>query len=149
MEKKITKILSEGFNGQPITVKQTNDFSPEMAETTIHEWLVATPMSFLHDTVVGQNGRLYGIDEGSDTIWELDRETDELIANKMPNPENLQEGGNFAGLNLPIGIFTGSHGPHSATQISDGRIFVTNALSSNLASFDPETREFKFYPIPL
>lgn len=145
---KIKKVLSHGFNGEPIDVVQTSEFSPELADAIIHEWLVATPLSFLHDTVVGKNGKLYGIDEGSDTIWELDRETDEVIENKMPNPENLQEGGNFAGLQLPIGIFTGSQGPHSGAQIGDGRIFITNALSSNLASFDPKTRVFKYYPIP-
>ncbi len=146
--KQVKDILAEGFDGKPITIKQTNDFSPEMAETTIHEWLVATPLSFLHDTEVGHNGRLYGIDEAADTIWELDRETGEVIANKMPNPDNLPEGGNFEGIQLPIGIFSGSNGPHSAAQISDGRMFITNALSSSLVSFEPETREFKFYPIP-
>ena len=146
--KAIKEALMEGFNGEPTGVIQTQDFSPEMAETTMHDWLVASPVSFLHDTVVADNGRLYGIDEGSDTLWELDRETDEVIANVIPNPDNLVMGGNFAGVQLPIGIFTGHHGPHSGAQISDGRIFLTAALSSNLISFDPETREYELYPIP-
>jgi len=144
----IKRVLFEGFNGKPIDVVQTQDYSPELAETTIHEWLVATPMSFLHDTVVGQNGHLYGIDEGSDTIWELDRKSGKLTENVIPNPDNLIKGGNFAGVQLPIGIFTGHHGPHSGAQISDGRIFITSALSSNLISFDPQSRAFKLYPIP-
>lgn len=145
---RLKKLLHEGFDGKAVDVKQTQDFSPELAQTQIHEWLVATPMSFLHDTVVADNGRLYGIDEGSDTLWELDRATGQVIANVIPNPENLPKGGNFEGAQLPIGIFTGHHGPHSGAQIRDGRIFLTSALSSNLVSFTPETREFKLYPIP-
>lgn len=146
--KAIKNILHEGFNGEPIAVEQTQDYSPELAETTIHEWLVATPMSFLHDTVVGRNGKLYGIDEGADTIWEFDRETDEVIANKIPNTEGLAVGGNFEGAQLAIGIFTGHHGPHSGAQISDGRMFITAALSSNLVMFHPDTKQWKLYPIP-
>ncbi len=144
----VKNILHTGFNGEPVTVVQTQDYSPELSEGVVREWLVATPVSFLHDAVVGQNGKLYGIDEGADTIWELDRDTGEVIANKIPNTEGLPVGGNFAGVQLPIGIFTGHYGPHSAAQISDGRMFVTGALGSSLLMFDPDTREWDMYPIP-
>lgn len=144
----IKHVLSEGFNGDPSQVEQSYDYSPELAQATIHEWLVATPMSFLHDTVVGQNGHLYGVDEGDDIIYELNRVTDELSAHKIPGAEGLNKGGNFAGAQLPIGIFTGHHGPHSGAQISDGRMYFTAALSSNLIMFHPDTKAWKLYPIP-
>jgi len=144
----IRKTLFEGFDGAPVNIEQTHDFSPELAQATIHEWHVATPTSFLHDTMVGQDGNLYGIDESDDIIYEMNRETDEIIAHKIPNPEGLPVGGNFVGAQLPIGIFTGHHGPHSGAQISDGRMFFTAALSSNLIEFSTDTHEFKFHPIP-
>ena len=53
----------------------------------------------------------------------------------------------FSGMKLPIGQFTGKHGPHSMAQTSDGRIWITNALSSTLMSFDPRTKAFKTYPV--
>ena len=49
---------------------------------------------------------------------------------------------------MPIGIFTGKHGPHSMAQTSDGRIWITAALSSSLISLDPKTKAFKVYPVP-
>lgn len=145
---KVRKTLHQGFDGSPVAVEQTHDFSPELAQATIHEWHVATPTSFLHDTMVGQDGNLYGIDEGDDIIYEMDRETDEVTIHKIPNPEGLPVGGNFVGAQLPIGIFTGHHGPHSGAQISDGRMFFTAALSSNLIEFSTDTHEFKLHPIP-
>jgi len=144
----IRKTLFEGFDGKPVSVEQTHDFSPELAQATIHEWHVATPTSFLHDTMVGKDGNLYGIDESDDMLYELDRKTDEITVHKIPNPEGLPVGGNFVGAQLPIGIFTGHHGPHSGAQIADGRMFFTAALSSNLIEFSPETHEFKLHPIP-
>lgn len=144
----IRQSLFKGFDGAPVAVEQTQDFSPELAQATIHEWHVATPTSFLHDTLIGKDGNLYGIDESDDLIYELNRETDELTAHKIPNPEGLPVGGNFVGSQLPIGIFTGHHGPHSGAQISDGRMFFTAALSSNLIEFSPDTHEFKLHPIP-
>jgi len=146
--KDMVRLLHEGFDGEPVNVVQTQDFSLELGKAVVREWLVATPMSFLHDAIVGQNGRLYGIDEGADTLWELDRATGEVIPNKIPGTAELPEGGNFEGLQLPIGIFTGHYGPHSGAQISDGRMFITSALASALLMFNPDDRSWKKYPIP-
>lgn len=146
--KDIVQTLHKGFDGAPTNIVQRQHFSDEQAQAVVHEWLVATPVSFLHDTIIGQNGKLYGIDEGADTIWELDRDSGEVIANKIPNTEGLPEGGNFEGFQLPIGIFSGHYGPHSAVQISDGRMYITSALASSLLMFNPEDRSWKNYPIP-
>jgi streptogramin lyase len=51
-------------------------------------------------------------------------------------------------MTLPIGIFTGEHGPHSMAQAKDGLLWVTNALSSTLLSFDPVSHKMKLYPLP-
>ncbi len=145
--KRIVDMLFEGFDGKPITAVQTFPYSPEQASAKIEEWHAGTPMSFLHDTMVGQDGKLYGIDEGRDMIYLLDRKTSQIEEIHMPVTDE-QVGGRFAGVKLPIGIFTGRHGPHSAAQIKDGRIYITAALSGQILEFNPTTREWKHHMIP-
>ena len=102
--------------------------------------------TFVHDAFVAQDQLLYGTDEGHDLLWVLDRTSGRI--EKYPLPDiDLPRGGIFSGINLPIGVFSGKHGPHSMAQTSDGRIWITNALSSTLMSFDPRSKQFKTYPI--
>jgi streptogramin lyase len=143
---RFSEVLAAGFDGEPIDVVQTYDASPELAHAKIREWLVGDGMSFIHDADVGEDEKLYGVDEGHDVVWVLDRETN--VVEKYPLPESdLPVGGLLSGAALPIGIFTGKHGPHSMAQAKDGRFWITNALSATLMSFDPETKAFKVYEI--
>jgi streptogramin lyase len=96
---------------------------------------------------VAEDGKFYGTDEGHDKLWVLDPRTGTVEAIDLPKSD-LPRGGVFSGMHLAIGIFTGSHGPHSMAQTSDGRIWITNALSSTLMSFDPKTKQFKTYAVP-
>lgn len=146
-EKNIAKMLAEGYKGQPVKAIQNHDFSSELARARVEEWHAATPMSFLHDTLVLADDKLMGIDEGRDEVYILDRKSGQIDKYEMPVTDEVK-GGNFHGMQLPIGVFTGKHGPHSGVQISDGRIFFTGALSSNLLMFNPATKEWKLYPIP-
>ena len=143
---RIKKMLGEGFNGKPVDVVQTHTFSPELANARVEEWHAGDATSFIHDTMVGHDEMLYGIDEGKDVIFLLDRKTGKVEEITMPVTDE-QVGGRFAGVRLPIGIFTGRHGPHSAAQIADGRIYVTAALSGKLLEFNPATREWKHHKI--
>ncbi len=139
-------VLTAGFGDAPIGVVQTYDASPELAHAKIREWLVADGMAFIHDADVGEDEKLYGVDQGHDVVWVLDRETS--VVEKYPLPESdLPVGGLLSGAALPIGIFTGKHGPHSIVQAKDGRFWITNALSASLMSFDPKTKAFKIYEI--
>ncbi|HXX83282.1 MAG TPA: carboxypeptidase regulatory-like domain-containing protein [Casimicrobiaceae bacterium] len=143
----ISNTMFKGFNGQPVKAIETYDASPELSRSRIEEWLVGDGLSFIHDTGVGEDDKLYGIDEGHDVVWVLDRKTHEIEKLALPDVD-LPVGGTFVGLQLPIGIFTGKHGPHSMAQTSDGRIWITAALSSSLVSLDPKTKAFKVYPVP-
>jgi sugar lactone lactonase YvrE/cytochrome c5 len=145
--RRIVDTLFKGFDGEPVTAVQTHTYSPEQAYARVEEWHAGTPMSFLHDTMVGHDDKLYGIDEGKDMIYLLDRKTSKVEEIQMPVTDE-QVGGRFGGVRLPIGIFTGRHGPHSAAQLKDGRIYITAALSGKLLMFNPDTREWKHYPIP-
>jgi len=143
---RFSEVLAEGFDGEPIDVVQTHDASPELAHAKIEEWLVGDGMSFIHDADVGEDEKLYGVDEGHDVVWVLDREANTV--EKYPLPESdLPVGGLLSGAALPIGIFTGKHGPHSMAQAKDGRFWITNALSATLMSFDPESEAFEVYEI--
>lgn len=143
---RIAAVLNRGFNGQPVNVTHNYGATAELARAKVEEWLIGDPMSFIHDLDVADNQKLYGTDEGHDVIWELDSASGKV--EKYPLPDiDLPRGGKFSGMQLPIGIFSGKHGPHSMAQTSDGRIWITNALSSTIMSFDPITKAFKTYQV--
>jgi virginiamycin B lyase len=144
--KSIAKSLNQGFDGKAIQTMQKYTASDELSRAKISEWHVGDALTFVHDTDVADNGRLYGTDEGHDILWELDRSTGKITEHKFPDVD-LPQGGYFAGMQLPLGVFTGKHGPHSMAQSKDGRIWITNSLSSLLMSFDPKTGKFKTYKI--
>jgi virginiamycin B lyase len=131
-----------------VTAVQLPTFSPEQAHAKVEEWFVGDGLSFLHDTMVGQDDKLYGIDEGKDIIYRLDRKTSQIEALEIPVTPDMPVGGRMAAARLPIGIFTGKQGPHSGAQISDGRIFFTAALSGRLLELNPTTLEWKQHVIP-
>lgn len=142
----IAEVLAKGFTGKPVNATQSRDAGAELAQAKVSEWLLGDGMSFIHDMDVGEDGKFYGADEGHDLLWVLDRQSGKV--EKYPQPDiDLPVGGRFSGMALPIGVFSGKHGPHSMAQAKDGRFWITNALSSTLMSFDPKTKEYKTYPI--
>ncbi|QUD89682.1 carboxypeptidase regulatory-like domain-containing protein [Phenylobacterium montanum] len=145
-KKTFAEVLTQGFDGKPIKAIQDYGAGPELARAKVREWLVGDGYTFIHDADVARDQKLYGTDEGHDLLWVLDRATGKV--DKYPLPDiDLPRGGKFSGMKLPIGVFSGKHGPHSMAQTSDGRIWITNALSSTLMSFDPATKAFKSYPV--
>ncbi len=140
-------VLSKHFDGKPIDAKHDYGATAELARGKVEEWLVGEPLTFIHDLDVAEDGLLYGTDEGHDKLYILDPKTGTIEIVDLP-ASNLPRAGKFSGMELPIGIYTGKHGPHSMAQTKDGRIWITNSLSSTLMSFDPETRQFKVYPVP-
>ena len=144
--KEITQTLAKGFDGQPVAAVQQHPFDPVIARAKVKEWAVGDGMSFIHDADVGADEKLYGVDEGHDVIWELDRASGKISQHKLPDSD-LPEGGVFSGVQLPIGVFTGKHGPHSMAQAKDGTFWFTNALSSTIGSFDPVTKKIRLFDV--
>jgi hypothetical protein len=140
-------VLARGFDGTPVDSRHDYGASAELAKGKVEEWLVGDSMSFVHDMDVLEDGLFYGTDEGHDLLRVLNPKTGKIDNIRLPDID-LPRGGLFSGLELPIGIYTGKHGPHSMAQTRDGRAWITNALSSTLMSFDPQTRQFKTYPVP-
>jgi streptogramin lyase len=142
----ISRTLARGFDGKPVAAIERILFHPGLTHAKVKEWVVGDGMSFIHDVEVGGDEQLYGADQGHDVIWRLDRQTGRI--DRIPLPDiDLPEGGVFSAMQLPIGIYTGKHGPHSLAQGKDGRFWITNSLSSTLASFNPATGEFRLYDV--
>lgn len=138
--------LAETFTGEPVKAVQTWDVSPDLAKARIEEWVAGDGFSFIHDADVGHDGRLYGADEGHDVIWVLNRKNGQIDEVNLPEVD-LPVGGKFSGLALPIGVFTGRHGPHSMAEGDDGRLWITNSLSSRLMAYTADTATIETYDI--
>jgi streptogramin lyase len=146
-KERFAEMLATRFAGEPVAAQHDYGATPELARAKVEEWQVGDAFSFIHDLDVAADGKLYGTDEGHDNLWVLDPRTGRIERFDLP-ASGLPRGGLFSGMQLAIGIFTGSHGPHSMAQSRDGRIWITNALSSTLMSFDPATKQFATYPVP-
>lgn len=144
---RVASALEGAFDGRPVKAQHDYGASDELARAKLEEWQLGDGFSFIHDMDVAEDGRFYGTDEGHDVLWVLDPGTGAIERIELPKTD-LPRGGLFSGMHLPIGIFTGSHGPHSMAQTRDGRIWITNALSSTIMSFDPATKQFRTYPVP-
>jgi len=142
----VADVLSRGFNDPHPNLRQSYGASAELAHAKVHEWLLGDGLTFVHDAFVARDQKVYATDEGHDVLWSLDRASGRIERIALPDID-LPRGGLFAGMKLPIGVFSGKHGPHSMAQTSDGRIWITNSLSSTLMSFDPATRRFQTYAI--
>lgn len=144
----IAHSLHEGFQGKPVANIQSYEYSPELASAKIEEWSFGDGLAFPHDAEFAHDGNFYAADEGHDVIWEIEPGSGKVTAHKLPEPPGgLPEGGKFSGVQLPLGVFTGKHGPHSMVEDKDGKYWVTGALSSYLLSFDTRTKQFEQFDI--
>ena len=141
------RVLARGFDGKPVEAKHDYGATADLVRAKVEEWLVGDAMSFIHDMDVAEDGLFYGTDEGHDKLHVLDPASGKIVEYPLPDADGPRAG-KFSGMQLPIGVFSGKHGPHSMGQTSDGRLWITNSLSSTLASFDAKTRQFKLYPVP-
>jgi len=88
----ITQVLTKGFDGKPVQAVQKQEWDTRIAPAKIKEWVAGDAMSFIHDADVGEDGDLYGADEGHDVIWHLERKTGKISEYKIPDI-GLPEGG--------------------------------------------------------
>jgi len=145
-EKAFKETLHQSFNGEPIKAIQTWDVSPELYTAVFKEWSVGNAGSYIHDVEVGDDGKLYGVDMGNDKIYTVNPNTGQQEAIDFPESK-LAIGGLFSGGIAPLGTFNAKHGPHSLQAGPQGKLWTTNSLATEIMSFDPKTKDFKFYPI--
>lgn len=146
-ERKIfTKMLASTFDGKPIEAVQTWDYSPELSQAIYKEWQIGDARSYVHDIESHPDGKLYGVDMGNDKIYILHPQTNELQVVDFPESD-LPWGGLFAGAYAPLGTYHAKHGPHSVQTGPDGKLYITNSLASEIASYNPQDGQWEVFPI--
>jgi streptogramin lyase len=140
------ELLSTAFDGKPYIVEQSTDVAPEMLSAKITEWKLPGAI-IAHDGEVNpKDGRFYLVDGDAVFITDPVANTTETV----PVPAlDIPLGGNFPamGLPIPIGMNQSRHGMHSLQYGPDGLFYITSALGGTITSFDPQSREFKDYPV--
>ncbi len=123
---------------------------PAGAAVVIDEWEVGEQTSFLHDGVLGKDGRLYAVDWIGDRLYRLDPRTNETAAWEVP-VNDLREGG-ILGILAERGRRYTHHtptvAPHSIQVAPDGKLWMTLSVGKGLASFDPVTEQFRTFDHP-
>ncbi len=139
-------ILHNEISGKPVLKQHAFTLAPQVLQSTIREWSLAEPTSYIHDIEIGQDQKIYGVDMGTDSIYVLDPKTNTIEKYSYP-PNNYPLGGMFSGAFHPLGTFAAYHAPHSLQTGPDGKMWSTNSLAAELSSFDPQTKIFKTYDI--
>lgn len=100
-------------------------------EATIYEWEMGTEDNcMIHDLEIGTDGLAYIVDMTNDDVSTLDPKTGKRSIYGVP-------GGKTPGSDdLPI------KGPHSIEVAKNGDMWITFALSGQMAKFDPKSREY-------
>jgi virginiamycin B lyase len=140
------ELLSTAFDGQPYVVEQSTDFAPEMLRAKITEWKLPGAIIAHDGEVDPKDGRFYLVD--GDAVFITDPVANRTETVPVP-PMDVPLGGNFPamGLPIPIGMNMSRHGMHSLQYGPDGLFYITSALGGTITSFDPQSREFKDYPV--
>jgi streptogramin lyase len=105
---------------------------PEI-EARITEWLMSKEDdAMVHDLEIGKDGLVYIVDMTNDAVETLDPTTGERALYPLPG------GKDYKSLDPPI------KGPHSIEVAANGDMWITLALSGEMAKFDPKTKEFTY-----
>jgi len=103
----------------------------EVLSATVTEWSMGKENeAMVHDLEVGKDGHIYIVDMTADVIEELDPETGERTLHSFPG------GKDYNSIDPPV------KGPHSIEVAPNGDLWITLALSGEMAKFDTETHEF-------
>lgn len=139
LRKRRSHILSQGFNGEPLTVRPQFPLDDSLSRTKIYEYRMEKGV-IPHDAIVNPNdGLIYTVDQGADHMAITDPVTGktEYVS---------QEGGTFwlpfwktKTMSWPFERY----GPHSLAMGLDGKYYTTNAFANSIGVFNPKTREWE------
>lgn len=139
LRKRRSHILSQGFNGEPLTVRPKFPLDESLSRAKIYEYRMEKGI-IPHDAIVNpSDGLIYTVDQGADHMAITDPATGET-------EYVSQEGGTFW---LPfwksqtVAWPFERYGPHSLAKGLDGKYYTTNAFANSIGVFNPETREWE------
>lgn len=135
-------ILSEGFDGKPLTVRPVFPLDPELSNAKIYEYRLENGSP--HDTIAHPgNGLLYSVDQRYSHISVTDTKT-----GKTEYIPQLGKGNRF---HVP-GTTTDEvdsfklmtrNAPHSLALRSDGKYYITNTATNTIGVFNVATNEWE------
>lgn len=100
-------------------------------KAVITEWDMGKPdMCMIHDLELGDDGLVYIVDMVNDAVMTVDPETGDREVYGVPGGKDPDSDAN------PI------KGPHSIEKAPNGDMWITLALSGQMAKFDVKTKEF-------
>ncbi len=125
------------------------DFAPapsaEVRRAVIEEWDLGSRSSMQHDVVLHPDGRLYSVDMAQDQLHRLDPSAPDGNRKSWTLPRgDMPLGGVFVSAGGRPPANSNAHvGPHSIQVAPDGTLWITLALSNQLAQFDPATETWQ------
>ena len=104
----------------------------EVLEAEIQEWTMGKENdAMIHDLELGNDGLIYIVNMTSDSLETLDPNTGDVKVYSVPG------GKAYDTADTPI------KGPHSVEMAADGSMWLTLALSGEMARFDTKTKEWR------
>lgn len=138
-------LLSDGFDGKPLTVRPRFPVDPSFGHTKLYEYRLDRA-GVPHDAIYNPNdGLLYTVDQALDHMAITDPRTGQTEYVTQAGGEAMHYRAGFSEENPVIGEFNpgAKHGPHSLAMGLDGKYYVTNAGSRSIGVFNPETRAWE------
>jgi streptogramin lyase len=140
-------ILSEGFDGKPVSVRPEFPLDPALSHAKVYEYML--DRAFVpHDAISHPtNGLIYTVDQALDHMVVTDAVSGQSIYVMQNDGRAMEYRKGFTPAEQEvIGEFSpGSrHGPHSLDlRIQDGKYYVTNTSSRSIGVFDPNTNSWE------
>lgn len=135
-------ILSEGFNGEPISVRPVFPLDPDLSKAKIYEYRLEHGSP--HDTIAHpESGLLYSVDQRYSHISITDTETGKT--------EYIPQFGKGNRFHVP-GSTSGEvsqfkaktyNAPHSLALRSDGKYYITNTATNTIGVFNTVSGEWE------
>jgi len=135
-------ILSEGFNGKPISVRPIFPLDPSLSDATIYEYRLSRGNP--HDAIVHpKTGIIYSADQVSSHFSATDTRTgkSEYIS-QSGNGNRYRVPGSTTGEINSFSSYT-RNAPHSMALGPDGKYYVTNTATDTIGVFNPQTNEWE------
>ena len=140
-------ILSEGFDGKPVSVRPEFPLDPALSHAKVYEYML--DRAFVpHDAISHPtNGLIYTVDQALDHMVVTDVVTGQSSYVMQTDGRGMEYRKGFTGVQQEVvGEFSpGSrHGPHSLDlRLQDGKYYVTNTSSRSIGVFDPNTNTWE------
>lgn len=138
---KRSELLSEGFDGKPLSVRPEFPLSDDLAEAKIYEYRMERGI-VPHDAIYNlSDGLLYTVDQAADHMAITDLGTGQTKYVSQSGEGMVHHV--FGSVGGELAVFNGRNGPHSLDMGPDGKYYVTNTSTNSIGVFNPATHEWE------